>query len=125
MHGRPYHPQSQGRVERFNRTLTDYFRIKMAENKNWVDNLQEFYYTYNNRLNKATRPNTPYQMFFKRPNFAAPLNDKVRNIQTITEGTELFLKKAHHNFIVKINKYDNMGLYELLPAIKSATKVYL
>ena len=77
MHGRPYHPQSQGRVERFNRTLTEYFRIKMADDRNWVDSLDEFYYTYNNRLNKATRPNTPYQLFYKRPNFAAPLNDQV------------------------------------------------
>lgn len=27
IHGRPYHPQSQGRVERFNRTLVDYFKM--------------------------------------------------------------------------------------------------
>ncbi|CAG2243738.1 unnamed protein product [Mytilus edulis] len=77
MHGRPYHPQSQGRVERFNRTLTEYFRIKMSERSNWSDQLPEFYYAYNNRLNKATRPKTPYQLFFTRPNFAVPLDDQV------------------------------------------------
>ena len=49
----------------------------MADNPNWVEQLQGFYYSYNNRVNKATRPSTPYQMFFKRPNFAAPLDDKV------------------------------------------------
>jgi transposase InsO family protein len=29
IHGRPYHPHSQGRVERFNRTLTEYFRREL------------------------------------------------------------------------------------------------
>lgn len=78
MHGRPYHPQSQGRVERFNRTMTDYFRHKMVDESNWVGQLPQFYYHYNNRVHKSTRPSTPYQLFFKRPNFAAPMDEQVR-----------------------------------------------
>ncbi|XP_063412148.1 uncharacterized protein LOC134694957 [Mytilus trossulus] len=93
MHGRPYHPQSQGRVERFNRTLTEYFRIKMSERSNWSDQLPEFYYAYNNRLNKATRPKTPYQLFFTRPNFAVPLDDQVP-YASLTKEERDFLKHA-------------------------------
>ncbi|CAG2215436.1 unnamed protein product [Mytilus edulis] len=93
MHGRPYHPQSQGRVERFNRTLTEYFRIKMSERSNWSDQLPEFYYAYNNRLNKATRPKTPYQLFFTRPNFAVPLDDQVP-YASLTKEERDFLEHA-------------------------------
>ncbi|CAG2236030.1 unnamed protein product [Mytilus edulis] len=93
MHGRPYHPQSQGRVGRFNRTLTEYFRIKMSERSNWSDQLPEFYYAYNNRLNKATRPKTPYQLFFTRPNFAVPLDDQVP-YASLTKEERDFLEHA-------------------------------
>jgi transposase InsO family protein len=62
IHGRPYHPQSQSRVERFNRTLTEYFRREMSLEKDWPSKLQEFYYNHNNRVHKSTRPSTPYQL---------------------------------------------------------------
>ncbi|CAC5402705.1 unnamed protein product [Mytilus coruscus] len=62
IHGRPYHPQSQGRVERFNRTLTEYFRKEMSLEKDWPSKLPEFYYNYN-RVHKSTKPSTPYQLF--------------------------------------------------------------
>ncbi|MES9884479.1 MAG: hypothetical protein ABW185_26845 [Sedimenticola sp.] len=58
--------------------MTEYFRVKLADDRNWVDKLAEFYYLYNNRVNKGTRPATPYQQFFKRPNFSAPLDDQVK-----------------------------------------------
>lgn len=83
IHGRPYHPQSQGRVERFNRTLTEYFRIQMSVHKDWPSELQEFYYNYNNRVHKATKPATPYQLFFQRPNFAPPVDEQVSFVENI------------------------------------------
>ena len=30
--------------------------------KDWPSKLQEFYYNDNNRVNKSTRPSTPYQL---------------------------------------------------------------
>jgi hypothetical protein len=45
--------------------------------KDWPSKLQEFYYNDNNRVNKSTRPSTPYQLFFKIPNFAPPTKSQV------------------------------------------------
>ncbi|CAC5400143.1 unnamed protein product [Mytilus coruscus] len=94
IHGRPYHTQSQGRVERFNRTLTEYFRIQMSEHKDWPSELQEFYFNYNNRVHKATKQATPYQLFFKRPNFA-PLVDEQIPFTILTQEDRLCLTTAH------------------------------
>ncbi|VDI67756.1 Hypothetical predicted protein [Mytilus galloprovincialis] len=94
IHGRPYHPQSQGRVERFNRTLTEYFRIQMSVHKDWPSELQEFYYNYNNRVHKATKPATPYQLFFQRPNFAPPVDEQIP-FTILTQEERLFLTTAH------------------------------
>ncbi|CAG2216504.1 unnamed protein product [Mytilus edulis] len=94
IHGRPYHPQSQGRVERFNRTMTTFFRVKMSTVKDWVEELPHFYYTYNNRVNSVTKPLTPYKMYFKRPNFATPVEEQIP-YQNLTEEERLFLRNAH------------------------------
>ena len=68
INGRPYHPQSQGRVERFNRSVVEYFKRTIVKEPNWPRKLDYFYYQYNNRTNKATRPSTPFQLFFGRSN---------------------------------------------------------
>ncbi|CAC5418806.1 unnamed protein product [Mytilus coruscus] len=94
IHGRPYHPQSQGRVERFNRTLTEYFRKEMSLEKDWPSKLPEFYYNYNNRVHKSTKPSTPYQLYFKRPNFAPPIDEQLPFV-LLTEDERKFLAQAH------------------------------
>ena len=66
-----------GRVERFNRTVVAYFRTQFVDTRDWPSMLGEFYYKYNNRVNKSTKPMTPYQRFFKRPNFSAVLEEQV------------------------------------------------
>ncbi|CAC5426746.1 unnamed protein product [Mytilus coruscus] len=51
INGRPYHPQSQGRVERSNKTVVAYFRAQFVDARDWPSLLGEFYYKYNNRKN--------------------------------------------------------------------------
>ncbi|VDI45812.1 Hypothetical predicted protein [Mytilus galloprovincialis] len=74
--------------------MTTYFRVKMSTVKDWVEELPHFYYTYNNRVNSVTKPLTPYQMYFKRPNFATPVEEQIP-YQNLTEEERLFLRNAH------------------------------
>ncbi|XP_076084159.1 KRAB-A domain-containing protein 2-like [Mytilus galloprovincialis] len=104
IHGRPYHPQSQGRVERFNRTMTTFFRVKMSTLKDWVEELPHFYYTYNNRVNSVTKPLTPYQMYFKRPNFATPVEEQEINLTSENvQSCQVLLIEEKENEVVQNN----------------------
>ena len=42
INGRPYHPQSQGRVERFNQRLSNFLRRDLQNDKDWPSRLQYF-----------------------------------------------------------------------------------
>ena len=53
MNGRPYHPQSQGRVERLNQTLANFLRRDLQMHKDWTSRLSFFYYTYNTRVHRS------------------------------------------------------------------------
>ena len=71
INGRPYHPQSQGRVERLNQTLSNFLRRKLQEDSEWPSQLQYFYYSYNNRVHRSLPGGkTPFELFMKRPNFS-------------------------------------------------------
>lgn len=54
--GRPYHPQSQGQIERFNRTLKSRLRKSMQTgNFNYLKQLNKIVYNYNNSPHRATK----------------------------------------------------------------------
>ena len=42
INGMPYHPQSQGRVERFNQTLSNFLRQDLQNEKDWPSRFQYF-----------------------------------------------------------------------------------
>eukprot|EP00117_Sycon_ciliatum_P008981 scpid58375/ scgid5968/ Pol polyprotein; Reverse transcriptase/ribonuclease H; Integrase len=54
INGRPYHPQSQGRVERLNQTLANFLRRDLQKEPDWPSRLEYFYFTYNCRYHLYT-----------------------------------------------------------------------
>ncbi|XP_076087034.1 uncharacterized protein LOC143057594 isoform X3 [Mytilus galloprovincialis] len=119
MNGRPYHPQSQvlGRVERFNRTVVAYFRAQFVDTRDCPSLLGEFHYKYNNRVNKATRPMTPHQRFYKRPNFSMALEEQIAKCNLTKEEKE-FLEMAHLDVEEEDDDNNNLALNEKLKSVK-------
>ncbi|KAG0432006.1 Pro-Pol polyprotein [Dictyocoela muelleri] len=63
IHGRPYHPQSQGQIERFNRTIKERLRKTLSnDDKKWTDILNRIVYFYNNNVHSATKMK-PFLLF--------------------------------------------------------------
>ncbi|KAF7690781.1 Gag-Pol polyprotein [Cucumispora dikerogammari] len=61
--GVPYRPQTQGRIERFNRTIKS--RIKKflsLRNTRYIDELDKIVFQYNTYRHKATKP-APFVLF--------------------------------------------------------------
>lgn len=56
-------------VERFNQTLGDYFEKTLQDKKNWPEQLEDFYYSYNNRPHTGINNERPMDRYFRRPNF--------------------------------------------------------
>ena len=60
----PYHPQTDGQTERFNRTLTTKLRMYVAENqKDWDRYVPEALESYRSAVHETTGK-TPYEMVF-------------------------------------------------------------
>lgn len=54
-HGRPYHPQSQGQIERFNRTIKSRIRKCFEFNQfDWCNHIDRVVYWYNNTTHRST-----------------------------------------------------------------------
>ena len=68
-HTTPYHPQGNGAVERFNRTLK-HMLSKIDDPESWDSKLPMLLNNYNNQVNDSTGF-SPFQLLFgKKPNFS-------------------------------------------------------
>ena len=62
----PYHPQSDGLVERFNRTLLSMLSTTIADHPlDWEDKLRQLCYAYNTSVHSSTGY-TPFFLMFGR-----------------------------------------------------------
>ncbi|CAF1489537.1 unnamed protein product [Adineta steineri] len=63
----PYHPQTNGIVERFNSTfLPQISKLQDSENNNWDEYLQAVVFAYNSGVHKTTNY-SPYELLYGRP----------------------------------------------------------
>ncbi|KAF7685576.1 Transposon Tf2-8 polyprotein [Cucumispora dikerogammari] len=61
--GAPYRPQTQGQIERFNRTIKSKLRRYLGtDNRRYVDLLDDIVFQYNKTKHKATRL-SPFVLF--------------------------------------------------------------
>ena len=91
INGRPYHPQSQGRVERFNQALTRFLRRDLQKEKDWPSRLPFFYFTYNTRVHRSLQGKTA-DLFHRRPTFSLYAEPSRNNL---TSEEKEFLMDAH------------------------------
>ena len=68
MHGKPFHPQSQGSVERVNKERKKVFGslTRKANNDNWVKFVPLVQHSINTRPHSTLEYQTPYRVLFGR-----------------------------------------------------------
>lgn len=100
MHGRPFHPQTQGKIERYHRTmknvvnLDNYYRPEELEKAvgNFVEN-------YNNqRYHESLKNLTPADIYYGRGEFILKEREKIKN-QSLKNRKEIYekMKKSMKN----------------------------
>lgn len=106
IHGRPFHPQTQGKIERYHRTmknivkLDNYFCVEELEQA-----LKKFVYNYNNRRYHESLQNlTPADVYFGRGDNI--LNERKK----IKFNAFLNRKSAYENFKMYKNRKNNLVL---------------
>lgn len=104
----PYHPQSNGSLERTHLTLKDYFKCYVnKDTNNWDEFLNFAVYSYNTGIHKSTQK-TPYELVFgeiaripnylnkpkDKPNYSNLANDIAKKLRIVRENAKENLIKA-------------------------------
>ena len=92
-----YHPQTQGLVERFNKTIIEILKKYVSEEHDtWDESVDMATYAYNTSIQRTTEM-TPYEVIFGRK---IKYLEKIKNETTQSEYVERLQK--NHNKIEKI-----------------------
>lgn len=92
-HGKPYTPNTQGAIEKFNDTLKSSIRKHMTQNENskYLEALQSLVFQYNCQRHSTTKF-TPFQVLFKRDQSINPIDVIVK--KNIEEKANKMVEKA-------------------------------
>ncbi|XP_045479182.1 uncharacterized protein LOC123684075 [Harmonia axyridis] len=107
----PYHPQTQGSLERTHLTLKDYFKCYInKDTDNWDEFLNFATFTYNSSIHKSTQK-TPYELVFgqraripSQINKPKPLANYSELATDITNKLKILRETARENLIKSKNK---------------------
>ena len=101
----PYRPQSDGQVERFNRTLIAMLSKFCAENKqDWDDHLPFMMCAYRATINESSGCSPNLAMLGREITLMYPIPDRPREYSCITEYVE-WLKETLQNSFEEIRKH--------------------
>lgn len=86
IHSSPYHPQSQGKCERANRTLKNKIRFAMRERQgfNWVEGLQKLTYAINKSTKRILGNKSPFQIYYSKDGGSKSIKKCLKNIAKLS-----------------------------------------
>ena len=118
----PYHPQGNGQVERFNRTLLNMLRtLPETQKSRWADHLNQVVHVYNCTKNEATgfspfylpfgrHPRLPIDLIFgidRTGNQGSHTQYAVQWQKAMSEAYELASKRANEGSDRAKQRYDH------------------
>jgi putative transposase len=106
VYGRPNHPQTQGKIERYHRTmknvvkLDNYFALEELENA-----LRKFVYRYNNEIYHESLNNlTPADVYYGRGDQILKERERLKKISIVNR------RKEYQKFKNSTNKENHLSL---------------
>ncbi|KAG0438085.1 Pol polyprotein [Dictyocoela muelleri] len=118
IHGRPRHPQSQGQIERFNRTFKERLRMSLGNgNVEWIKIYKDVLFQYNNTIHRATK-HKPFNLF-------RGINIIERRVEPVFSNNNSIQNEARDNLKVYASKYSNIDEEILNKEYKLNDKVLL
>ena len=115
----PYHPQSDGMVERFNRTLKDMIsKYIRADGVDWDQKVQPCTFAYNSSVHAATghtpffllhgfEPRSPLDVAYERPTELIPANSYMENrLSALREAHDRARSNMAHAAAEAARRYD-------------------
>lgn len=110
-----YHHETMGTVERSHRTLNEYLRNYLEEDKNWPTLVKYFEYAYNTTPNTSIDMYTPFEIVFGRS------SNKLAGVANDAECCDVneYIKNVRINLDIAFKKAE-----EFLKCKKEKTKLY-
>ena len=109
VHGRPMHPQTQGKIERYHRTMKNVVKLdNYYRPEQLISALEKFVYTYNiERYHESLQNLTPADVYFGRGDLILNERKRIKKESIMNRKAEYEKIKMKKN---RNNKKNNLVL---------------